>query len=111
MIESPLPVERGEVLDRRRRKGPRAHDDHWDATFDANGVSDASKKISDIFFAGLKSIKQKVQGTAGGDWKRQLEQLGGAQRSYHRLLVRHRALRGTNLEGARLARVRHGAAT
>ena len=31
---------------------------------------DASKTISDIFFAGLKSIKQKIlppEGTAGGD--------------------------------------------
>jgi hypothetical protein len=34
---------------------------HWDATFDANGKSDdeAKKVISDIFFAGLRSIKQK----------------------------------------------------
>ena len=45
---------------------------HWDATFDANGKSDeeATKVISDIFMAGLKSIKQKTmppEGTAGGD--------------------------------------------
>ena len=45
---------------------------HWDATFDANGKSDeeATKVISDIFMAGLKSIKQKTMppdGTAGGD--------------------------------------------
>jgi hypothetical protein len=45
---------------------------HWDATFDANGKSDeeAMKAIGDIFYAGLKSIKQKTlppEGTVGGD--------------------------------------------
>ncbi len=45
---------------------------HWDATFDANGKSDeeATKAVSDILYAGLKSIKQKTlppEGTAGGD--------------------------------------------
>jgi hypothetical protein len=44
----------------------------WVATFDANGKSDeeAMKAIGDIFYAGLKSIKQKTlppEGTAGGD--------------------------------------------
>ena len=41
---------------------PAAPSSIWDATFDANGKSDdeAKKVISDIFLAGLKSIKQKA---------------------------------------------------
>ena len=42
---------------------------HWEATFDANGASDedAKKTISDIFFAGLKGIKQKALPPEGSD--------------------------------------------
>ena len=41
----------------------------WEATFDANGASDdeATKKISDIFAAGLKGIKHKAMPPEGSD--------------------------------------------
>jgi Polyketide cyclase / dehydrase and lipid transport len=74
IIESPLPVKnyQAKFWIEEDERNPERTTIHWDATFDANGVSDddASKKISDIFFAGLKSIKQKVlpsEGTAGSD--------------------------------------------
>ena len=74
IIESPLPVKdySAKLWVEPDERDPGRTVIHWDATFDANGASDddASKKISDIFFAGLKGIKQKVlppEGTAGGD--------------------------------------------
>jgi len=47
----------------------------WQATFDAKGVAadDATKKVIDIFAAGLNGIKQKVlrpEGTVRGDYTR-----------------------------------------
>jgi hypothetical protein len=41
----------------------------WEASFDANGAEDdaATKTISDIFFAGLKGIKQKALPPEGSD--------------------------------------------
>ncbi|MGB6439911.1 MAG: SRPBCC family protein [Methyloceanibacter sp.] len=74
IIESPLPVKnyQAKFWIEEDERNPNRTTIHWDATFDANGASDddASKKIGDIFFAGLKGIKQKVlppEGTAGGD--------------------------------------------
>src|SRR6476661_11208802 len=74
IVESPLPVKnyQAKFWIEEDERNPDRTTIHWDATFDANGASDddASKKISDIFFAGLKGIKQKVlppEGTAGGD--------------------------------------------
>jgi hypothetical protein len=74
IIESPLPVKnyQGKFWIEEDERSPDRTTIHWDATFDANGASDddATKKISDIFFSGLKGIKQKVlppEGTAGGD--------------------------------------------
>ena len=73
IVESPLPVKNYksklwlEVDDEPNRSVI-----YWQSDFDANGKSDdeATKAISDIFMAGLKSIKQKTmppEGTAGGD--------------------------------------------
>jgi hypothetical protein len=74
IIESPLPVKnyKAKLWIEEDERNPERTTIHWDATFDANGASDedATKKISDIFFAGLKGIKQKAlppEGTAGGD--------------------------------------------
>jgi len=74
ILESPLPVKnyKAKLWVEEDERNPDRTTIHWDATFDANGASDddATKKISDIFFAGLKGIKQKVlppEGTAGGD--------------------------------------------
>jgi Polyketide cyclase / dehydrase and lipid transport len=74
IIESPLPVKnyQAKFWIEEDERSPDRTTIHWDATFDANGASDddATKKISDIFFAGLKGIKQKVlppEGTSGGD--------------------------------------------
>ena len=74
IVESPLPVKnyQAKLWVEEDERNPERTTVHWDATFDANGASDddASKKIGDIFFAGLKGIKQKVlppDGTVGGD--------------------------------------------
>jgi hypothetical protein len=64
IVESPLPV-----TDYHAKlwvePDPRDQDRtvvHWDATFEAKGASEeeAKKTISDIFFAGLKSIKHQM---------------------------------------------------
>jgi hypothetical protein len=74
ILESPLPVKnyKAKLWVEEDERNPDRTTVHWDATFDANGASDedAEKKISDIFYAGLKGIKQKAlprEGTAGGD--------------------------------------------
>lgn len=74
IVESPLPVKNysAKLWVEPDDRDPARTVIHWDATFDANGKSDdeATKAISDIFMAGLKSIKQKTmppEGTAGGD--------------------------------------------
>ncbi len=74
ILESPLPVKnyKAKLWVEEDERNPERTTVHWDATFDANGASDedATKKISDIFFAGLKGIKQKAlppEGTVGGD--------------------------------------------
>jgi len=74
IIESPLPVKnyKAKLWVEEDERNPERTTIHWDATFDANGApdDDATKKISDIFFAGLKGIKQKVlppEGTVDGD--------------------------------------------
>jgi hypothetical protein len=74
IVESPLPVKNysAKLWVEPDDRDPARTVIHWDATFDANGKSDdeATKVISDIFMAGLKSIKQKTmppEGTAGGD--------------------------------------------
>ena len=74
IVESPLPVKNysAKLWVEPDDRDPARTVIHWDATFDANGKSDeeATKVVSDIFMAGLKSIKQKTlppEGTAGGD--------------------------------------------
>jgi hypothetical protein len=74
IVESPLPVKnyKAKLWVEEDERSPDRTVIHWDATFDASGASDddATKQIGDIFFAGLKGIKQKVlppDGTAGGD--------------------------------------------
>ncbi len=74
IVESPLPVKnyQAKLWIEEDERNPERTTIHWDATFDANGASDddATKKIGDIFYAGLKGIKQKVlppDGTVGGD--------------------------------------------
>jgi hypothetical protein len=64
IVESPLPVKNysAKLWVEPDDRDPGRTVIHWDATFDANGKSDdeAKKVISDIFSAGLKSIKQKA---------------------------------------------------
>ena len=64
IVESPLPVKNysAKLWVEPDDRDPGRTVIHWDATFDANGKSDdeAKKVISDIFLAGLKSIKQKA---------------------------------------------------
>jgi hypothetical protein len=71
IVESPLPVKnyKAKFWVEEDEKRPDRTTIHWDATFDANGASDdeASKKISDIFFAGLKSVKQKAMPPEGSE--------------------------------------------
>ena len=74
ILESPLPVKnyKAKLWVEEDDRNPERTTVHWDATFDANGASDddATKKIGDIFYAGLKGIKQKAlppEGTVGGD--------------------------------------------
>ncbi|MGE5260434.1 MAG: SRPBCC family protein [Actinomycetota bacterium] len=74
IVESPLPVKNysAKLWVEPDDRDPARTVIHWDATFDANGKSDeeATKVISDIFMAGLKSIKQKTlppEGSVGGD--------------------------------------------
>jgi Polyketide cyclase / dehydrase and lipid transport len=74
IVESPLPVKnyKAKLWIEEDERNPERTTIHWDATFDANGASDddATKKVADIFYAGLKGIKQKVlppEGTVGGD--------------------------------------------
>jgi Polyketide cyclase / dehydrase and lipid transport len=74
IIESPLPVKnyKAKLSVEADERGDDRSVITWEATFDANGKSDeeAAKTIGDIFFAGLKGIKQKAlppDGTAGGD--------------------------------------------
>jgi hypothetical protein len=69
IVESPLPVKNYkakfsvEADDRNQDRSVVI----WEADFDANGASDddAKKKITDIFSAGLKGIKQKALDAAG----------------------------------------------
>jgi hypothetical protein len=69
IVESPLPVKNYKA--KLSVEPDDRSSDHttivWEATFDANGASDddAKKKISDIFFAGLKGIKQKAMPPEG----------------------------------------------
>jgi len=71
IVESPLPVKnyKAKLSVEPDDRGDDRSVITWEATFDANGVSDedAAKKIGDIFFAGLKGIKQKAVGDSGGD--------------------------------------------
>jgi hypothetical protein len=74
IVESPLPVKnyKAKLWVEEDEKRPDRTTIHWDATFDANGASDddAKKTISDIFFTGLKGIKQKAlppEGSEPGD--------------------------------------------
>ena len=64
IVESPLPVKnyKAKLHVEEDERDPQRTTIFWEATFDANGVSDddAKKKISDIFMSGLKGIKQKV---------------------------------------------------
>jgi hypothetical protein len=64
IVESPLPVKnyQAKLWVEEDARQPDRTDIHWDAEFDANGVSDqeAAKTIRDIFYAGLKSIKHKA---------------------------------------------------
>jgi len=64
IVDSPLPVKNYEakLWVEEDQRDPNRTVIHWDATFDANGASDdeAKKIISDIFTAGLKSLKQKA---------------------------------------------------
>ena len=69
IVESPLPVKnyKAKLSIEPDDRGEDRSVINWEATFDANGASDedAAKKISDIFFAGLKGIKQKAVGDSG----------------------------------------------
>ncbi len=62
IVEGPLPVKNysAKFWVEPDERDPSRTVIHWDATFDANGKSDdeAKKIISDIFFAGLRSIKK-----------------------------------------------------
>jgi hypothetical protein len=74
IVESPLPVENYQAkfwIEEDERQ-PERSVIHWEATFDPKGATEeeAEKKIEDIFYAGLKNIKQMVmpaEGTVGGD--------------------------------------------
>ena len=70
IVESPLPVKnyQAKIGVEPDERGENRTLITWEATFDANGASDedAAKKISDIFFAGLKGIKQKAVAASGG---------------------------------------------
>lgn len=69
IVESPLPVKNyhAKISIEPDDRGDNRSLITWEATFDANGASDedAAKKIGDIFFAGLKGIKQKAVGDSG----------------------------------------------
>jgi hypothetical protein len=69
ILESPLPVKnyKAKISVEPDDRGEDRSVITWEATFDANGASDedAAKKISDIFTAGLKGIKQKAVGDGG----------------------------------------------
>jgi hypothetical protein len=71
IVESALPVKnyKAKFWVEEDEKRPDRTTIHWDATFDANGASDddAKKKISDVFFAGLKAIKQKAMPPEGSE--------------------------------------------
>ena len=71
IIESPLPVKnyKAKFHVEEDERDPQRTTIFWEATFDANGVSDddAKKKITDIFTSGLKGIKQKVLPPEGSD--------------------------------------------
>ena len=71
IIESPLPVKnyKAKLHVEEDERDPQRTTIFWEATFDANGVSDddAKKKITDIFTSGLKGIKQKVLPPEGSD--------------------------------------------
>jgi hypothetical protein len=71
IVESPLPVKNYKAK-LSVEPDDRASDHTtiaWEATFDANGASDdaAKKTISDVFFAGLKGIKQKALPPEGSE--------------------------------------------
>jgi len=71
IVESPLPVKnyKAKLSVEPDDRGEDRSVITWEATFDANGVSDedAVKKISDIFFAGLKGIKHKMLDISGDE--------------------------------------------
>jgi hypothetical protein len=71
IIESPLPVKNytAKLWVEPDDRDPSRTTIHWDATFDANGVSDdeAKKTIGDIFTAGLKGLKQKAMPPEGSE--------------------------------------------
>src|SRR6476659_6884799 len=71
IVESPLPVKnyKAKLHVEEDERDPKRTTIFWEATFDANGVSDddAKKKITDIFTSGLKGIKQKVLPPEGSD--------------------------------------------
>jgi hypothetical protein len=62
IIESPLPVKnyKATLSVEEDEDSPDRSEIHWDATFDAQGVSDedAKKKIADIFEAGVAGMKR-----------------------------------------------------
>jgi hypothetical protein len=64
IVESPLPVKnyKSTFSVEEDEDSPHRSEVEWDATFDANGVSDkeAAKAIADIFEAGVKSIKKQA---------------------------------------------------
>jgi hypothetical protein len=71
IVESPLPVKnyKAKLWVEEDERNPERTTIFWEANFDANGASDddAKKKIGDIFFAGLKGIKQKALGPEGSE--------------------------------------------
>jgi polyketide cyclase/dehydrase/lipid transport protein len=70
IVESPLPVKnykaKFSVEDGKHENRTMIE---WSAEFDANGASDedATKKINEIFSAGLKGIKRKMLDLSGGE--------------------------------------------
>ena len=68
IVESPLPVKnyKATLEIEEDEDSPHRSEVEWEATFDANGVSDeeATKAVADILEAGVKSIKKQ----AIADW-------------------------------------------
>jgi len=78
IIESPLPVKnyKATLSVEEDEDSPDRSEIHWDATFDAQGVSDedAKKKIADIFEAGVAGMKR-----AALDFEAKNEAASGAE--------------------------------